>query len=77
MALNGLREAIRRQPFIPFTISLADGRKLPVRHPEYVAVGPRRIIVVAEDNSWSTVEPLLIISLDYESNSVAADGSTN
>jgi hypothetical protein len=66
MDLNGVREALHRQPFRPFTIRLADGRALPVRHPDFVAVGKRRIIVVAEDDSWSEVEPLLIISLDFD-----------
>jgi hypothetical protein len=44
---------------------LADGRSLPVPHPDFVAIHPRRIIVVAEDSSWSVVEPILIVSLDY------------
>ena len=65
MDLQGIREALRRQPFEPFSICLADGRSLPVRHPEMVAVGKRRIIVVKPDDSWSVVEPLLIVSLDY------------
>jgi hypothetical protein len=65
MDLNGIREAIRRQPFQPFTIRLADGRSMPVSHPEYIAVGTRLAIVVAPDDSWSVVEPLLIVSLDY------------
>jgi hypothetical protein len=64
MDLNGIREAIRRQPFQPFTIRLADGRSMPVSHPEYVAVGTRLAIVVGPDDS-SVVEPLLIASLDY------------
>lgn len=67
MDITGIREALHRQPFEPFAIRLADGRSLPVPHPDFVAVGPRRIIVVAEDNSWSTVEPILIVSLDYGS----------
>jgi len=66
MDFEGLREALRRQPFQPFTIRLADGRALSVPHPEFVAVGPRRVIVVAQDNSWSVIEPVLIVSLDYE-----------
>lgn len=66
MDLVGLREAIRRQPFEPFTIRLADGRAMAVRHPEFVAIGHRRVIVVAEDDSWSVVEPVLIVSLDYD-----------
>ena len=65
MDLAGLREALRREPFEPFTIRLADGRSLLVRYPEFVAVGTRRAIVIAEDDSWSVVEPLLIVSLDY------------
>ena len=65
MDLAGLREALRRQPFEPFSIRLADGRSLPVAHPEFVAVAPHRLIVVAEDSSWSVVEPPLIVSLDY------------
>jgi len=65
MDLEGIREALRRQPFEPFSICLADGRSLAVPHPEMVAVGKRRVIVVEADDSWSVIEPLLIVSLDY------------
>jgi hypothetical protein len=65
MDLEGIRIALRRQPFEPFTIRLADGRAMPVRHPEFVAVGNRRVIVVAADDSWSVIEPILIVSIDY------------
>ena len=68
MDLNGIREALRKEPFQPFTIRLTDGRELPVPHPEFVAVGPRLVIVIADDNSWTVVEPLLIVSLDFKSN---------
>ena len=69
MDLEGIRDALRKQPFEPFTLCLADGRSFPVQHPEFVAVGRRRIIVVSEDDSWSVVEPLLIVSLDYKADS--------
>jgi hypothetical protein len=64
--IAGVREAIQRQPFEPFLIRLADGRALEVRHPEFVAVGRRRIVVISDDGveSWSAIEPLLIVSLD-------------
>lgn len=65
MDLAGVREALLKRPFEPFNIRLADGRSLAVRHPEMVAVGNRRIIVVEPDDSWSVIEPLLIVSLDY------------
>jgi hypothetical protein len=66
MDMAGLREALHKQPFEPFTIRLADGRSLPVPHPDFVALTPRRVIVGAEDDSWAVVEPLLIVSLDYK-----------
>jgi hypothetical protein len=65
MDLQGIRDALHKQPFKPFTISLTDGRSFAVPHPEMVAVGKRRVIVVGQDDSWSEVEPLLIVSLDY------------
>ena len=65
MDLAGIREALHKQPFEPFTIRLADGQSLPVPHADFVAVGPRRIVVVSVDDSWCVVEPLLIVSLDY------------
>jgi hypothetical protein len=66
--LQEIRDAINKRPFKAFTISLADGRSFFVPHPELVAVGKRRIIVVKPDDSWSEVEPLLIVSLDYNGN---------
>jgi len=65
MDLQGIREALQRQPFEPFNMRLADGRSVPVTHPEAVAVGKRRVIVVNPDDSWAVLEPLLIVSLDY------------
>lgn len=65
MDLTAIREAIHRQPFQPFTIRLADGHSLAVVHPEFVAVGARRVIVIGQDDTWSVIEPLLVVSLDY------------
>jgi hypothetical protein len=65
MDLNSVRDALKREPFVPFTLRLADGRTVPVGHPEFVAMSPRIIIVTAEDSSWKVVEPLLIVSIDY------------
>jgi hypothetical protein len=64
MNLDGIRSALRREPFHPFAIRLADGRSVPVRHPEFVAIGARLIGVFGEYDSWSVIEPLLIVSLD-------------
>jgi hypothetical protein len=78
MDVPGVREALRREPFETFLMRLADGRSLEVKHPEFVALSPRRIIVIADDDvgSWSVIEPLLIVSLDYRSgNTQAGNGS--
>lgn len=64
MDIGGVREALHREPFEPFVLRLADGRSLPVPHPDFVALGTRRIVVVKEDDSTSIVEPLLIVSID-------------
>jgi len=65
MDVAAVREALHKEPFEPFSRALADGRSVPVPHPEFVAVHPRRIIVIRDDGSWSVVEPILIASLDY------------
>lgn len=64
MDIRVVREALRKEPFEPFVLRLADGGSLSVRHPEFVAIGKRRLVVIEEDDSWSILEPLLIVSLD-------------
>jgi len=64
MDIGGVRQALRREPFQPFALRLADGRSIAVRHPDFVALGQRHVFVVHEDDSWSTIEPLLIVSID-------------
>lgn len=66
MDLNTIRNALHREPFQPFSLRLADGRKLPVAHPEFVAMTKRIVVVVAEDNSWKAVDPILIVSVDFD-----------
>ena len=65
MDLNGLREALLRRPFEPFAIRLADGRSVGVSHPEVLAVGQRRAVLIQEDDSCLWIEPLLVVSIDW------------
>jgi len=76
MDITGVREALHAQPFVPFALRLADGRSLPVPHPDFVAVTPRRVIVGASDDTWSVVEPLLIVSLDHAAPRIHGEGDT-
>jgi hypothetical protein len=64
MDIGGVRAALHRAPFEPFVIRLADGRAEPIHHPDFVALSKRLVYVVREDDTWMTIEPLLIVSLD-------------
>ena len=77
MNLKGIREAVRRRPFKPFTISLADGRKFSIPHPEFVAVGKRHVIIIDSEDSWSDIEPLMIVSLDYHPSLSSSDNDNS
>ncbi len=64
MDLNSIRQALREQPFRPFELCLADGRRVPVTHPEFVAMNQRIVIVTDEESATKILEPLLIVSLE-------------
>jgi hypothetical protein len=38
--VNQIREALRAQPFRPFTLRLSDGQVYPVRHPDFLMLPP-------------------------------------
>jgi hypothetical protein len=38
--LDRIRDAVRRQPFEPFTIRMADGTSCLVRHPDWLFIPP-------------------------------------
>lgn len=75
MDLQGLREAIQRVPFEPFAVRLADGRSVPISHPEFVAIGKRRAVVIQEDDSCLWLEPLLVVSIDWPGGKAKRDGN--
>lgn len=63
MTFETLRGVIRAQPFAPFTLHLADGRALRVRHPEFVGfIGDKRRLIVSFEGSghFELVDLLLI-----------------
>ena len=64
MDLNSIRSALHKQSFQPFELCLADGRRVPVAHPELVAMNNRVVVVLDEQSYSKTIEPLLIVSLE-------------
>ncbi len=65
MTINTILEILHQQPFQPFSLRLADGRELYIPHPDFIAVSPRRVVVISsQDEALSILEPLLIFSIE-------------
>jgi hypothetical protein len=75
MTIETLEKAYRANPFRPFSFRLADGRSLPVRHPEFIAFNPKgRIAIVLDENDGAEyVDLLLVVSLSFEGSEAAAE----
>ena len=68
MTIDQIRTAVTAKPFVPFTMSLGDGRRLRIGHPENIMV-PReasRIVVAESGEDYSIIDVLLITSLDFK-----------
>jgi hypothetical protein len=70
MTTERLREWHQARPFLPFDIHMADGRRLPVVHPELLAIIPpgRTIVVAKKNGSTEMVDLLLVTSLELRGN---------
>ena len=66
MTLETLRKVHSARPFQPFTLHIADGRRLFVPHPEFLWIPGnvgRTIFVTAEPDAPEFVDLLLITSI--------------
>lgn len=70
MTIEQMRQAWSAEPFQKFTIHLADGRQISVRHREFLAMSPsgRTVIVYQPDDSWNVVDLLLATDLAFGGN---------
>ena len=61
------------RPFKPFDIHLADGRSIPVDHPELLAItsSGRTIGVAVQEDAIEIIDLLLVTSLKPRSNGAA------
>ena len=46
MNAETIREWLTRQPFEPFEVRLSNGEHYQIRHPELLAIGKNRIVIV-------------------------------
>jgi hypothetical protein len=72
MRIGEIRETLRKQPFRPFVIHLADGREFPVEHVDFLLISrTERSIVVAELNGgYEIIDPMMVTSLSVAEPSV-------
>jgi hypothetical protein len=67
MTVVELRRAHRARPFRPFRIHLADGREVPVAHPELLAVGAdgRTAAVYVPREGFEILDLPLVAALSF------------
>jgi hypothetical protein len=73
MTTEQLRKLHLARPFVPFTIRMADGRKFPIPHPDFLSISPsgRTAVCFDEDGAASIVDLLLMTELELSSTSSA------
>ena len=50
--------------FAPLALRLSDGRRLAVPHRDFIALSPKVVVVIGEDQLAVTINPLHIVSVD-------------
>jgi hypothetical protein len=70
MPLDELRKCIVASPFVPFTLNIADGRRIPVTGRDFILVPPEkgRIVLVYQRNGeFDMLDAMLITGVSFES----------
>ena len=66
MTANQLRAVQNARPFKPFTLSLADGERVKVSHPELLLITPggRTVVVATGEDSIKIIDLLLVTEIE-------------
>jgi hypothetical protein len=66
MTVQQLRGTLRKTPFQPFTIRMADGRSFPIPHPDFLSMSPsgRTVIVYEADDEMDILDLLLMTEIE-------------
>jgi hypothetical protein len=66
MTKDELRATLQAVPFQPFTIRMADQRSFPIRHPDFLLIGPAGRIAFAfqSPNSFSILDLRLMTEIE-------------
>ena len=63
MNLDRIRERLSNG-FRPFVLETSSRRRVPVLHPDFVAIGKGTVVVMGEDDSITTLDALHIVSME-------------
>jgi hypothetical protein len=68
MTIDKLRRFYQSRPFKPFIIHLADGREIPIDHPEFIMSSPsgRTVSVYRPDDTLNVIDLLLVTDLELK-----------
>ena len=64
--IGDIKRHLQEDVFIPFTIHMADGRKIHVPTRDHIALSPARAIVTHDDNTWDLLPGLLMTGLTVD-----------
>jgi hypothetical protein len=66
VTIDKIRKFYDAQPFQPFVIHMADGRQVPVHHPDFMAAAPsgRTVTVYQPDDTLNVIDLLLVTDLE-------------
>ena len=68
MTVEQLKAVYSARPFRPFLLHLADGRQIPVQHPDFIMTVPsgRTIFVVQPDDTSNIIDLLLVTDIEFK-----------
>jgi hypothetical protein len=66
VTIEQFRKMLMAQPFLPFTLHLADGRQMHVPHREFASMSPsgRTVIISQPDDTFEVIDLLLVVGLE-------------
>ena len=64
LSLKTIRERLHKVPFKPFEMRLMDGRRVPIVHPDFVALGGSAVVITDEEDGVREVDALHVESLE-------------
>ena len=64
MKIERIRERIAGGGFKPFRLCLSDGTRIPVPHPEFLAIGKGVILAVGQNDRAYILDPVHVVALE-------------